>query len=61
MVVEEVMAAPVTSQDILAGSSSSTADWNTLVSEMKEVDREWVSQKGKHAGRQAGPLTLATG
>jgi hypothetical protein len=58
VVVEEVMAAPLLPQQLLAGQQDHTAaasndDMSSLVTEMQEVDRQWLSRKGKHAGESA--------
>ncbi|WIA18896.1 hypothetical protein OEZ85_003568 [Tetradesmus obliquus] len=54
VVVEEVMQAPpmlqAAGKGAAAAAATSGADWEQLASEMKEVDRLWLSRKGKHAG-----------
>jgi hypothetical protein len=46
-VVEEVMTAP----DVTTAAGQQQQQQQVqLVSEMREVDREWLSRKGKHAG-----------
>jgi hypothetical protein len=73
VVVEEVMPAPpITLPTTAAGKAADTAaaaataaegdeaaaDSSSLVSEMQEVDKEWLSRKGKHAGAAADQLCL---
>ncbi|WIA39196.1 hypothetical protein OEZ86_005321 [Tetradesmus obliquus] len=56
VVVEEVMQAAPMLQAAGKGAAAAAAaaggaDWAQLASEMKAVDRQWISRKGKHAGR----------
>jgi hypothetical protein len=61
MVVEEVMHAPVTPEQLAGqgpaaaaaaggGSFGCSQQQQRLMAEMREVDRQWLSRKGKHAG-----------
>jgi hypothetical protein len=58
VVVEEVMRAPLLAgqQDHTAAASSD--DLSALVTEMQEVDRQWLSRKGKHAGESTASKVL---
>jgi hypothetical protein len=59
MVVEEVMPAPMALQQLAGqGHAAADADWSSLVSEMQEVDRQWLSRKSKHAGAAADGKTI---
>jgi hypothetical protein len=61
VLVEEVMQAPVTPEQLAgqgraaaAAAADSTGcsqqQQQVLMAEMREVDRQWLSRKGKHAG-----------